>query len=100
MKFLSKFYFSMFPLVLFPFMFLLYDGNIYLYNLFSVVVLFVIIVNTMLLKGDGMEDYLSSEAFKRSKRMHKVNIILFIASYITITIWFITAEVLPGFGSV
>ena len=102
MKILTKIYFYAFPLVLIPFMFLLYYGNIYLYNLFTLIIVLIFVVNGMLLKKEELLE--SFEQYSISIQRYKKYYIFVLALFLLVTlglfIRFWINEVLAGLGSV
>ena len=102
MKLLINIYFYLFPLILIPFMFLLYDGNIFLYNVFSLIIVFVFIVNSLMLKkGDLFVEFqIETISISKYKLFLLVTKILFAVSFVALFIRFFVEEVLTGIGSV
>lgn len=102
MKGLSKFYFSVFPIVFIPLMYLVYDGNVFLYNLFTVVILFILVINGLIIRSERDRDVsiIASENLSRIKGIHLTSTVLFIGMYLFLFFKFVAEEVLPGLGSV
>ena len=101
MKLLINIYFYMFPVVLIPFMFLLYDGNIFLYNMFSIIILAIFIINGLLLKKEevfvDMDIYATS--IRRYKVVSKIVFVIFVVTFVILFLRFMY-EVMSQMGSV
>ncbi|AIO18045.1 hypothetical protein KQ51_00141 [Candidatus Izimaplasma bacterium HR1] len=102
MKLLTKIYFYAFPLVLIPFMFLLYYGNIYLYNIYTLILLLIFIINGLLLKKEEiLESFeMYSISIQKYKKFRIFVLVVFIVIYLILFIRFVLNEFIAGMGGV
>jgi hypothetical protein len=102
MKKLTRVYFYAFPILLLPFMFLLYTGNVFLYNIYAFMILLILIVNRQILykKKDDEISLVDRQDFSTFKRIFIANTVIFAISYISLFVWFLVTEFLAGIGSV
>ena len=101
MKLLINIYFYMFPLVLIPFMFLLYDGNIFLYNMFSIIIVFIFIINGLLLKKEEVFVDLDiyTVSIQKYRVVRKTTFIIFVVASVILFFRYMY-EVMSSMGSV
>ena len=83
-------------------MFLLYDGNIYLYNIYTLIIVLIFVVNELLLKKEELliQFEMSTNSIRKYKKFRIVVLVIFIVVTSILFIRFINEEVFAGWGSV